>query len=141
METFETDSVEGTVELGKALAQRLEVGDCVALIGPLGAGKTVLIRGIALGLGLPDERLVSSPTFVLVREYPGRVPIYHADLYRLAFPEAELGELGVDEMLTDGVILIEWADRARAALPRPRWEIEISSIGPEARRFSVDRVD
>ncbi len=141
METFETDSVEGTVELGRALAERLDAGDCAALIGPLGAGKTALIRGIAVGLGLDDERLVSSPTFVIVREYSGRVPVYHVDLYRLATPEAELGELGLDEMLADGVVLIEWADRARTALPHPRWEIEISPTGPEARRFSVVRVD
>lgn len=141
METFETNSLEETIELGRTLARRFGPGDCVALIGPLGAGKTVLVRGIALGLGLGDERLVSSPTFVLVQEYPGEVPVYHVDLYRLTSPEAELGELGLDEMLCDGVVLMEWADRAPHALPRKRWEIQISPTGPESRKFTLRRVD
>ena len=140
METFETKSVKGTIRLGRDLAKRLGGGDCVAIIGPLGAGKTVLVRGIALGLGLDDERIVSSPTFVLIKEYPARVTVYHVDLYRLAEPQAELADLGIDEMLAEGVVLIEWADRAPDAIPRPRWEIQIEPIGPKARRFFLQRL-
>lgn len=139
METFETNSPEQTVELGRALSERFVVGDCVALIGSLGAGKTALVRGMALGLGLDDERMVSSPTFVLVQEYPGRVPIYHVDLYRLSDPAAELPDLGFDEMLSNGVVLVEWADRAQGALPDNRWEILITPIGETSRRFVVSR--
>ena len=141
METFETNSAEETCQLGHRLADRFTVGDCIALTGPLGAGKTVLIRGIAVGLGVDDERIVSSPTFVLIQEYAGRVPIYHVDLYRMAAPDAELSELGLEEMLSDGIVLIEWADRVTRALPRPRWQIDILPTAPEARRFSLRRVD
>ena len=141
MEVFETRSVKGTVALGRRLAERLTAGDCVALAGELGAGKTVLVRGIAAGLSVADERIVSSPTFVLVQEYAGRVPIYHVDLYRLRDPTAELAELGLSEMLAEGVAVIEWADRAGGALPRPRWEIRVEITGRRARKFHVGRVE
>jgi tRNA threonylcarbamoyl adenosine modification protein YjeE len=151
---FESKSVRGTEAFGREFAVRLRVGDCVALVGPLGAGKTALVRGIAAGLGVEDGRAVSSPTFVLVQEYAGRVPIYHIDLYRLGNPAAihadgapleaaaaELDALGLSEMLASGVVLIEWAGRAAGALPRPRWQIEIEHAGPRSRRFCVSRVD
>ena len=85
-EEVRTASPEATQQFGRRFAERLAVGDCVALVGELGAGKTVLVRGIAAGLGVADRRMVSSPTFVLVQEYPGRVPVFHVDLYRLADP-------------------------------------------------------
>ena len=138
-EVHETANVRDTLALGRTLAERLGPGDCVALTGPLGAGKTALVRGIAGGLGA-DERLVSSPTFVLAQEYPADVPVYHLDLYRLTRPAAELAELGLDEMLADGVVLIEWADRAGGALPRPRWEIDIEIAGRRRRRFTLGHV-
>ena len=138
---FETKGAAGTLGLGRRIAKRLKPGDCVALSGPLGAGKTVLARGIAVGLGLADERLVASPTFVLVREYPAGVPVYHVDLYRTVRPAGELADLGIGEMLADGVVLIEWADRARGALPHPRWDIDIEITGPRRRRFTVRKVD
>ena len=136
-ETFETRSVRGTVALGRKLASRLGAGDCVALVGPLGAGKTALARGIASGLGLADERLVSSPTYVLVQEYPCSPALYHADLYRMVAPEAELTDLGLDEMLAGGIVLIEWADRAAGALPPGHLRIDIEIISPTARRFTL----
>lgn len=141
METFETNSPQETLELGRRLADRFAVGDCVALVGSLGAGKTALVRGVAVGLGLEDENLVSSPTYVLVQEYPARMTVFHVDLYRLSMPQAELSELGIDEMLVEGVVLIEWADRAGDALPRPRWEIRIQPTGLQSRRFELHRVD
>lgn len=138
-ESFETRSARGTVALGREFARRLGAGDCVALVGGLGAGKTVLVRGIAAGLGLSETRLVSSPTYVLVHEYPCRVPVFHLDLYRMSDPEAELGDLGLDEMLETGIVLIEWADRAADALPRDRYEIRIEITSPNARRFLLSR--
>ncbi len=140
MEEVRSRSPEATHEFGQGFAGRLKRGDCVALVGPLGAGKTVLVRGIAAGLGLDDERLVSSPTFVLVQEYPASVPIFHVDLYRLADAAAELRLLGIDEMLTDGVVLIEWADRAGDALPPRRWELTLSLTGKRSRLLRVDRL-
>ncbi|HUS46644.1 MAG TPA: tRNA (adenosine(37)-N6)-threonylcarbamoyltransferase complex ATPase subunit type 1 TsaE [Phycisphaerae bacterium] len=141
METFETRSVRGTLSLGRKLAARLRAGDCVALIGELGSGKTVLVRGIAGGLGVGDTRLVSSPTFVLVHEYAARLPIYHVDLYRLSEPSAELRDLGLDEMLARGVVLIEWAERAAGALPSPRWQIDIEVLAERRRRFALRRME
>ncbi len=139
-ECVETLSAAETIDFGRALAKRLSAGDCVALIGDLGAGKTVLARGIAKGLGLEDERLVSSPTYVLVHEYDAPVTIYHIDLYRMGAPDEELSDLGLDEMLAGGVVLIEWADRVRNMLPADRWEIRIELTGPEKRRVTLRRV-
>ena len=140
-ETIETRSPSETVAFGRRLADRLERGDCVALIGPLGAGKTVLVRGIAEGLGLADSRLVSSPTFVLVQEYPARMPLFHIDLYRTVQADEELEGLGLGEMLADGVVVIEWAERAGSALPRPYWQVELVPTGRTRRRFTVQRRD
>ena len=78
---------------------------------------------------------------MLVQEYPSRVPIYHIDLYRLADPAAELPTLGIDEMLARGVVLIEWADRAGQALPRPHWRIEIDVVSRTTRRLQLSRVE
>lgn len=139
-EAFTTRSVRATLELGRKLAQRLAKGDCVALVGDLGAGKTQLVRGIALGMGLADPRLVSSPTFVLVQEYSGRVPLYHIDLYRMANVEQELLQLGLREMLHNGVVLVEWADRAGDILPRPRWQVTITHTGLRSRRFQIEKL-
>lgn len=130
-----------TVALGEQLAGRLGPGDLVALVGELGSGKTVLVRGIARGLGVPDERVVSSPSYVLVQEYEGRLPIFHVDLYRLGDPAGELGQLALGEMLAGGVVLMEWADRAGEALPRPHWRITIHHTGRNSRRFLVARVE
>ncbi len=140
-EVFTTKGPAGTRALGRRLAKRLAPGDCLALTGPLGAGKTVLVRGIAVGLGIGDARLVSSPSYVLVHEYAADVPLYHVDLYRTVSPAAELASLGADEMLADGVVAIEWADRAAGALPRPRWEIDIEIAGERERRFAMRRVE
>jgi len=139
-EVVQTRSPAGTARFGRELAGRLGRGDCVALIGELGAGKTALVRGIAVGLGLDDDHMVSSPTFVLVQEYPGDLPIYHLDLYRLTQPGPELEALGLEEMLASGVVLVEWADRALDALPRPLWEVRIEITGPHSRRFEVRKI-
>ncbi|MCE5326507.1 MAG: tRNA (adenosine(37)-N6)-threonylcarbamoyltransferase complex ATPase subunit type 1 TsaE [Planctomycetaceae bacterium] len=139
-EVFTTDSVEATQALGAALAARFTKGDCVALIGLLGAGKTALVRGLAAGLGVQDTRVVCSPTYVIVHEYAGRLPVYHLDLYRLGGPE-EFVDLAVEEMLAEGVVIIEWAERARQYLPRRRWQIEIEITGKHSRRLRLTRVE
>ena len=139
-EQFQTNSVAETVALGERLAGRFAIGDCIALVGELGAGKTAFVRGLAVGLGIVDERMVSSPTYVLVQEYAGRIRLYHVDLYRLPSAEDELDNLGLDEMLSDGVVVIEWADRAENALPGPHWRITIKPTGQTSRQFTLEQV-
>ena len=106
-----------TLELGRRIGAQLRGGEFLALCGPLGAGKTHLAKGLALGLGVPPDEPVVSPTFVLVREYQGRLRLVHADAYRLGSSD-ELRSLGLDEQLTpETVVAVEWADRFPAAIP------------------------
>src|SRR5437588_2274385 len=106
-----------TTAFGRRLGRMAFPGAVVALVGPLGAGKTHLVRAVAEGLGVTDSRVVNSPTFVLIQEYAARLPVYHFDAYRLGTP-AEFSDLGVHEYFEgDGVSLVEWADRVEACLP------------------------
>ena len=117
--TYEADDEAATAALGAALADALPAGSTVALCGTLGAGKTRLVQAIAAAAGV-DRRSVVSPTFVLIQEYAGRVPVYHIDAYRLR-DEDEFRQLGPEEYFEGrGLVLIEWADRVRAALPAER---------------------
>src|SRR5216683_2649436 len=111
---FTTTSEAETAAVGRELAATLAAGDIVLLFGDLGAGKTAFVRGLAEGLGIAADE-VSSPTFTLVQEYRGgRLPLFHIDLYRLDDPR-EIDDLGLDELIADGVLAIEWAEK----LPRP----------------------
>jgi tRNA threonylcarbamoyladenosine biosynthesis protein TsaE len=132
-----TRAPEETIRLGKTIGELLRPGDVVALTGDLGAGKTTLAKGIAAGAGVEDESEVTSPTFVLVNEYPGRFPVYHVDLYRLQeAPEAE--DLGWEEFIFgEGVSLLEWAEKIPGILPEERLEVRISWIGPGERKFLI----
>ena len=122
-----------TTALGHRLAERLFPGAVVALVGPLGAGKTHLVRAVAEGLGIADRRTVSSPTFVLIQEYPARLPVYHFDAYRLRSPE-EFADLGVHEYFAgDGVCFVEWADRVQVCLPPEHLRIELQVRSEERR--------
>ena len=121
-----------TLSVGRAMAHVLQEGDVVALVGSLGAGKTQLVRGIAAGMNV-NERLVSSPTFVLMHEYPGTLPVVHIDAYRLSDPD-ELETIGWSpELLEGAVTLIEWADRMTAELPRDYLQIDIEHTGEHER--------
>jgi len=111
-------SPEETFRIGRVLANGLKAGDVVALTGELGSGKTCMTQGIACGLGVPEGYAVTSPTFTLINEYPGRqMPLYHLDVYRLAGC-ADLPDMGYDEYLSGrGVMVIEWAEKIREAVP------------------------
>jgi tRNA threonylcarbamoyladenosine biosynthesis protein TsaE len=121
---FRLDHEADTARLGGAIAAALAVGDAVCLSGPLGAGKSVLARGLIRSLA-PEERDVPSPTFTLVQFYDGpRFPVAHFDLYRLVRPE-EAFEIGLDEALEDGAAVIEWAERLGHHQPPDRLDVEI----------------
>ncbi len=129
--------MEETRAAGRALAGALEPGDVVGLVGPLGAGKTQFIKGLAAGLEVADERGVNSPTFVLVQQYHGRLTLYHIDAYRLA-RAGELAALGFDELCdAGGVVVIEWADRVESLLPDSAVRIDLMPLDATARRLVV----
>ena len=129
--------VHATEYFGRELASELFRGSVVALIGELGAGKTLLVRAIAKGLGVTNERVVTSPTFVLVQEYMGRWPVFHFDAYRLHSP-SEFFELGIEEYYeAQGVCLIEWADRVQTCLPRDYLRITLDVLGEGSRRITL----
>ncbi len=110
----------------------------MALVGELGAGKTHLARAIAEGLGVADGRVVTSPTFVLVQEYQGRLPISHFDAYRLR-SEGEFADLGIDEYFeAGGVCLVEWADRVAGVLPPEHLRITLTITGEHSRRARIE---
>jgi tRNA threonylcarbamoyladenosine biosynthesis protein TsaE len=128
-----TNSPAETEQYGRQLGERLITGDVVLVAGKLGAGKTTFVRGVALGTG--STALVASPTFQLVRVYPGRVQLAHIDLYRVE-SSAELVDLGLDELATQGAVVVEWGDRIEvdcAAL------IEIVHIGRDRRLIKTIR--
>jgi tRNA threonylcarbamoyladenosine biosynthesis protein TsaE len=123
LESITTQSEEETAGVGRALAGSLAAGAVILLFGDLGAGKTAFVRGLAEGLGIAPEE-VSSPTFTLLQEYRGgRLPLFHADLYRLNNPR-EIEELGLEEIAEAGVLAIEWADKLPARL-RPSRSVTI----------------
>ncbi len=134
---IESHSLEETNRIGQALGALLFPGAVVALIGPLGAGKTWFTRSVAQGLGLTTPEQVTSPTFVLVQEYAARLPIYHFDVYRLK-QLSEFEDLGALEYLAgDGVCLLEWADRVAPLLPADHLRIEFELTGEQSRTLVV----
>jgi len=130
-------SVKETLSLGEKLAKRLKKGDLVALIGDLGSGKTVLTKGIAKGLGVKNARYVNSPTFVIIKEYKGKLPLYHFDLYRLDHPGMLDAENFEEYFYGDGVTVVEWADKIKGLLPKNRWEIRMSVTGEDKRKIDI----
>ncbi len=135
-----TGSEAETRQLGERLGRLLEGGDFITLTGELGAGKTQFTKGIAGGLGVASARYLGSPTYTLMNQYTGRVPLYHFDLYRLEGPD-DIYDLGFDDYFHgDGVVVVEWADRLGETLPTERLDIIISYLSDEGRliRFESD---
>ena len=134
--TIITKSPEETISLGKKISGSLKQGDIVSLIGELGSGKTTLIQGICKGLGV--KRYVTSPTFVLVNIYQGRVPVYHLDLFRLRGVQ-DLEGIGYEDYLYGrGIALIEWAEKIREFLPPTSIEIQLKRLAPGKRRITIN---
>lgn len=130
---YYSKSAEETVELGKKIGASLKPNDIIALSGQLGAGKTTLIQGIAEGLGVKDY--VTSPTFIIINEYLGRLPLYHIDLYRLDEIQ-DIEDLGIEEYFAKGgVCVIEWAERLGELLPNQATKINIAVISETGRQI------
>ncbi len=133
---YTTNNPEETKELAAKIAARLKPGDVLALRGPLGSGKTCFVQGCAEGLGV-REKYVTSPTFVLVREYRGRLPLYHIDLYRLQ-PGPEIGLLGLEEYLEgEGVSAVEWAEKLDDMLPARTINIALDCLDEMTRKITI----
>ncbi len=136
MEYF-TKSSEETIALGKKIGEVLKPIDVIGFYGELGSGKTTMIKGIAIGLGVNEENLVKSPSFIMINEYKGRYPIYHIDLYRIKNTE-EILSIGLDDYLYgDGVCLIEWAEKAEGDLPENLIKVELEVVKPEERKITI----
>jgi tRNA threonylcarbamoyladenosine biosynthesis protein TsaE len=132
-----TASPEQTSAVGERLGATLGAGDVIALTGELGAGKTCFVQGLTRGLGVQTR--ATSPTFVLINEYRGRLPVHHVDAYRTA-RATELIDLGLLELFDgDGVTVVEWAERAAALLPERAIRVHIEGIGDEPRTITIRR--
>ena len=135
MLSIKSDSPAETRRLGARLGRLLLPGDIVLLSGELGAGKTCLVQGIALGLGVSAP--VTSKSFVLLGEYEGRLPLYHADLYRLEEP-AQAEELALTEYCAPGALVVEWAERAWEVFPPEHLLIRLEILGAHRRELAFD---
>lgn len=137
---FTSNSIDETLAIGEKLGKGLKPGDVLALIGDLGSGKTVLTKGIAKGLGVKDTRYVNSPTFVIIKEYEGKIPLYHFDIYRLN-RYTLVDDIQFEEYFYgDGVTVVEWADKIPELLPKKRMEIRLSVAGETKRDIEVTKV-
>ncbi len=131
----DTTSADETIALGERLGRVARRGDLVCVWGDLGAGKTQLAKGVALGLGI--DATITSPTFVLMAEYRGRLPLFHVDLYRLADAADALAGGVIDDRQADGLTVVEWPDRMGDVLPAARLDVRIEGSGDEPRKIAV----
>ncbi|MCF8111697.1 MAG: tRNA (adenosine(37)-N6)-threonylcarbamoyltransferase complex ATPase subunit type 1 TsaE [Desulfobacteraceae bacterium] len=132
-----TKSAEETFRLGRTLGKNINGPCMIALYGGLGAGKTVFIQGLARGLGVPEQYPVTSPSYTIINQYPGRLTLYHVDLYRIEDPE-EIEQTGLHEILTKGeVSAVEWAEHLPDKVPKPDITIRIETQDSDTRRFSL----
>lgn len=142
MKSFETNSEEETIALGRRIARDLPKRAVILLIGNLGAGKTTLAKGILSGLGVADPEDVTSPTFTLIHEYGPRDDsrrVYHIDLYRLETRQ-QVETLGLDEIIDrESVVLIEWGERFPDLFPAGRIEIQLHTISESARQITINQ--
>lgn len=137
MPSFELSSLKRTEAFGIILGEIVEPGDVITLEGPLGAGKTALTQAIARGLGVDPRIYVTSPTFSLLHEYQGRIPLYHMDLYRLS-GENEIESLGFSEYFySDGLTVIEWPDRLGSLMPPERLHVALAISGETSRTANL----
>lgn len=138
-QTVISHSEKETMDLAKAFAKSVDVGDIICLEGELGAGKTYFVKGFVRAFGIdPDE--VSSPTFSIIQEYHGEIPVYHFDFYRIEKKEEAL-EIGAEEYFYNrGVCIIEWPDRVKDLIPEQCKFIKIKQTGPETRSIQMPRV-
>ena len=133
--TYVARSKEETIRLGKLLGTVLESGDFVALVGQLGSGKTLFTKGLARGLGVSSETVITSPSFALMNEYQGRLPLFHMDAYRLEELSAFLAA-GLEEYFhEEGVVAMEWAERWAEILPDARVTVDITVLDEDKRRL------
>lgn len=134
---LDLQSETATLALARSVAELLEAGDVIGLEGGLGAGKTTFTRGAVHGLGVSEEVAVTSPTFALLHQYEGRVPVGHTDLYRLG-EAVELEELGLEELLDDGAVLfVEWGRKFPDMAERMVLWVELEIVSDEARRVTL----
>jgi len=135
-----SESPEDTLAIARALGAGLRPGDVVALYGDLGAGKTLFCKGVGEALGIPPDRIVS-PTFTIVTEHAGTVPLTHIDVYRLA-GALEADEIGMRELLSgDGVCLVEWAEKIEELLPTNCVRVRFSFSGDDCREIAITAPD
>lgn len=136
---FESKSVGDTLELGRRLGKACKPGTVISLRGSLGAGKTVIAKGVAQALGIAEA--IVSPTFTLVQEYEGSMPMYHMDLYRISGAE-EFEMIGGEEMLySDGVALVEWSEKIESMLPDDTVFIELEILPDQTRTIVVEGIE
>lgn len=136
MITFTTTSAEETVELGKKIGSFLKKGDIIAMQGTLGAGKTTITKGIAQALGINET--ITSPTFCLISEYEGKMPLYHMDVYRLDGAE-DFANLGTEDMLYgEGVSIIEWSEKIMEELPHKTIILKLEPQDDGARTITIE---
>jgi len=134
---IQTRSASETIRVGKTIGSRLLFGDVVALVGELGAGKTQFIKGLAAGVGIENSAYISSPSFTLIHEYPGKIPFYHIDLFRLG-REQEAEELGLEDYFQGrGITAIEWADKIPSLLPEELLFISITYLDKNIRSVEI----
>ncbi len=132
-----TNDVEETIKLGSLIGSLLKAGDVVALMGQLGTGKTHMVKGIVEGQGINDWKIVTSPSYVLIKQYKGSLPIYHFDAYRMESPD-EMYDIGcIDFFWSDGISIIEWADKVIECLPDEIIKITIKTINKISRDIHV----
>lgn len=135
--TFLTSSSRQTMDLAEKIAHGLKAGDCLALTGCLGSGKTTFVKGLARGLGFKKKGYVCSPTFVILKIYPSKIPLYHFDVYRLDRP-LDFERAGLSEFLqTEGISVVEWADKVEDELPGSCFRIDFALAGGDKRRIKI----
>lgn len=136
MATLILPNITATEAFGIRIGKQAMPGDIITLTGELGAGKTTLTQFIGKGLLVPESCYITSPTFSLLHEYPGRIPLYHFDMYRLS--EEEIGDLGFEDYLYgNGISVIEWPDRLGSMMPDKRLDIDLQYLGNEGRKAQI----